>query len=164
PITASLVSGPSHGSLALSADGSFLYTPDPGFRGIDTFLYLVSDPFGGSVQALATLNVGFGSGETLASFTLKITRPDGSPVTSLAPGDDFVLHVFTKDDHPVPHGVFAAYLDVTWDPTKAIATGPIQYSATYSSGHHALTAGLGLIDEGGGFSGNVELGGRSLEV
>jgi VCBS repeat-containing protein/YD repeat-containing protein len=42
-LTASLVSGPSHGSLTLNSDGSFSYTPDSGFVGTDTFEYAASD-------------------------------------------------------------------------------------------------------------------------
>lgn len=33
PLTATLVDGPDHGTLALGPDGSFSYTPDAGFRG-----------------------------------------------------------------------------------------------------------------------------------
>ncbi|NLZ26825.1 MAG: ExeM/NucH family extracellular endonuclease [Chloroflexi bacterium] len=40
-ITASLVenSGPANGTLVFNEDGSFVYTPDPAFSGIDTFEY-----------------------------------------------------------------------------------------------------------------------------
>ena len=34
-----LLEEPSHGTLSLNADGSFVYTPDPGFAGIDEFRY-----------------------------------------------------------------------------------------------------------------------------
>jgi hypothetical protein len=37
--TAVLVSGPSHGSLALYPDGGYAYLPDPGYVGIDVFRY-----------------------------------------------------------------------------------------------------------------------------
>jgi hypothetical protein len=37
------VSGPGSGTLALSADGSFTYTPNPGFVGSDQFVYRVCD-------------------------------------------------------------------------------------------------------------------------
>ncbi|MGY5862600.1 MAG: Ig-like domain-containing protein, partial [Candidatus Thorarchaeota archaeon] len=43
PLSAMLVSGPSHGSLEFNADGSFTYTPDPDWYGIDSFMYHVSD-------------------------------------------------------------------------------------------------------------------------
>ncbi|TXC69765.1 hypothetical protein FSB78_01395 [Sphingomonas ginsenosidivorax] len=35
--TVSLVSGPTHGTVALQADGTFTYTPDANFNGTDTF-------------------------------------------------------------------------------------------------------------------------------
>src|SRR5207248_1572260 len=38
-LTASLVSGPSHGTLSLSSDGSFTYTPGGGFSTSDSFTY-----------------------------------------------------------------------------------------------------------------------------
>jgi hypothetical protein len=37
------VSGPSHGILTINADGTFSYTPDPGFIGTDSFIYEVCD-------------------------------------------------------------------------------------------------------------------------
>ena len=42
-LTAVLVAGPSHGALALGADGSFTYTPEAGFTGSDTFTYRARD-------------------------------------------------------------------------------------------------------------------------
>ncbi|HEX4607948.1 MAG TPA: Ig-like domain-containing protein [Urbifossiella sp.] len=43
PITAVLAAGGSHGTVTMAADGSFTYTPDPGFAGTDAFTYRVSD-------------------------------------------------------------------------------------------------------------------------
>jgi len=53
PMTASLVSGPGNGSLTLNGDGSFVYTPNSGFVGADTFTYNIS----GSNNATVTINV-----------------------------------------------------------------------------------------------------------
>src|SRR5690606_16250951 len=41
----SLIPGapPAHGSLEVHADGTFRYVPDPGYMGIDTFTYQVTD-------------------------------------------------------------------------------------------------------------------------
>jgi hypothetical protein len=39
PLTAALVTSPSHGSVSLKADGSFTYTPEKDFNGIDSFAY-----------------------------------------------------------------------------------------------------------------------------
>ncbi len=43
PLTAYKVSSPYHGSLDLSPDGSFNYTPDQNWNGIDKFTYKVND-------------------------------------------------------------------------------------------------------------------------
>ena len=42
-LTASLVTGPSHGSLTLNSNGSFIYTPTAGYYGTDSFIYAASD-------------------------------------------------------------------------------------------------------------------------
>lgn len=47
-LTAVLVAGPSHGTLALNPDGSFTYTPTTGYTGGDSFTYRASD---GSAQS-----------------------------------------------------------------------------------------------------------------
>jgi hypothetical protein len=43
PLSAQLVSGPGHGTLALNANGSFTYTPTSGYHGPDSFSYRASD-------------------------------------------------------------------------------------------------------------------------
>lgn len=55
PLTAQLVSGPSHGTLTFNSDGSFTYTPDSGFLGMDTFTYQASN--GIALSNIATVNI-----------------------------------------------------------------------------------------------------------
>ncbi|MCK5328508.1 MAG: tandem-95 repeat protein, partial [Candidatus Latescibacteria bacterium] len=57
PLTAEWVSGPSNGVLALNADGSFTYTPDADFHGMDSFTYRVSDGELNSNEATVTITV-----------------------------------------------------------------------------------------------------------
>ena len=38
-----VVTGPAHGTLAVNADGTFTYRPDPDFNGADSFTYRVND-------------------------------------------------------------------------------------------------------------------------
>ncbi|MHC4403368.1 MAG: Ig-like domain-containing protein, partial [Planctomycetota bacterium] len=57
-LTATLVDGPSHGTLTLLADGSFEYTPDAGFRGEDVITYRASDGYSESNLAAVSLTVG----------------------------------------------------------------------------------------------------------
>jgi len=56
-MTAALVAGPAHGTLALAADGSFTYLPTANFSGLDSFTYTASDASGASNVATATITV-----------------------------------------------------------------------------------------------------------
>ena len=61
PLSAAVDTPPAHGQLELAADGSFQYTPEPGFTGTDTFTYRASDgAYQG--QAVVTLRIGAGPG------------------------------------------------------------------------------------------------------
>lgn len=55
--TASLVSGTSHGSLNLAADGSFTYTPQANYNGADSFTYRAMSGGVGSAPATVSLTV-----------------------------------------------------------------------------------------------------------
>ena len=60
-MTAHLSSGPSHGTLSFPGDGSFIYTPNPGFTGSDSFSYYDTDTQNNtSSTATVSLNVTFG--------------------------------------------------------------------------------------------------------
>jgi VCBS repeat-containing protein len=56
-LSASLVSGPSHGSLAFNADGSFTYNPDADYSGADSFTYRITDGAGNVTRATVNLTV-----------------------------------------------------------------------------------------------------------
>jgi hypothetical protein len=55
--TFSLISGPKHGILSFNADGTFTYTPDPGFFGVDTFVYSITDSSGHISAATVSITV-----------------------------------------------------------------------------------------------------------
>ena len=67
-LAATLVSGPSHGQLTLNANGSFAYTADAGFNGVDTFRYKVSDGYTTSAN-IATVAVQVGAPLPAAGLT-----------------------------------------------------------------------------------------------
>ncbi|WP_162946654.1 Ig-like domain-containing protein [Chitinophaga barathri] len=56
-ITAALVTAPVHGAVTLNANGSFTYTPDPNFNGIDSLSYSACDPGGNCANALVRIVV-----------------------------------------------------------------------------------------------------------
>jgi hypothetical protein len=94
---------------------------------------------------------------------IRLFNPNGSEVTTLAPGDDFVLKVFATDIREEPLGMYAAYLDITWDASLAVTTGPLSHSPGFSNGKEGMVS-AGLIDDAGGFAGSARTFGATIEV
>ena len=57
-LTLTLISGPANGTLTLNADGSFTYSSNDLFSGVDSFTYQISDGLETSSIATVTLTVG----------------------------------------------------------------------------------------------------------
>lgn len=57
PITPTLVTGTSNGTLTFNSDGSFTYAPNAGFVGSDSFTYKVSDGLTDSNAATVSISV-----------------------------------------------------------------------------------------------------------
>ena len=61
PLHCSIQTIPSHGSVILDVNGSFTYSPDLNFTGIDSFTYYVSDGLQNSTSATVEIIVGSGN-------------------------------------------------------------------------------------------------------
>ena len=85
PLSAALVSGPSHGTLTLNANGSFSYTPGANFNGTDSFTYQVNDGAADSNVATASLTVTAVNDAPVASDD-SYTAAEDSQLTIAAPG------------------------------------------------------------------------------
>lgn len=57
PLVVGIVQGPSHGTLELAPDGSFRYTPAPGYAGTDSFTYRATDDVSSSNVATVSIHV-----------------------------------------------------------------------------------------------------------
>ena len=68
PLTALVVTIPSHGTLVLAPTGAFNYTPNIGFVGVDQFTYRVSDSSGGEIFDASGSDVGL--------VTIKVNDPN----------------------------------------------------------------------------------------
>lgn len=66
-LSALVVTTTSNGTLAPSADGSFTYTPNPGFTGTDTFTYKANDGGLDSNVATVTITIADTQGPNLSS-------------------------------------------------------------------------------------------------
>ncbi len=82
-LTASVVSGPSDGTLLPNADGSFTYVPDALFVGTDSFVYAASDGIA-SVQATVVIDVG--NTAPVASDDGPYAATEDTTLTVAAPG------------------------------------------------------------------------------
>ncbi|MEM9135833.1 MAG: Ig-like domain-containing protein [Cyanobacteria bacterium P01_F01_bin.42] len=56
-LTAEIVEAPTNGTVTLAPDGSFDYTPSPGFVGVDTFSYSAFDGTSSSTTATVSIDV-----------------------------------------------------------------------------------------------------------
>jgi VCBS repeat-containing protein len=111
-LSATVVSEPSLGTLTLSSDGSFTYTPG-GSLGADSFVYEASDGNGGTAQATATIAV---------------TAPNLPPV---ATDDAYSTDEDTQLTVDASSGVLANDDDPEEQPlTAVLATGPSNGSLT----------------------------------
>ncbi len=98
--TYSLATAPTHGTVAVNADGTYTYTPEPEYNGPDSFTYTVDDGNGGTATATVTIDVTPVNDPPVANPDVKVTPEDtpvgglltssdldgGSPVYSLATG------------------------------------------------------------------------------
>ncbi|MCG8605958.1 Ig-like domain-containing protein, partial [bacterium] len=92
-LVATLKSGPSSGTLAFNADGSFIYTPNSEFHGTDSFSYHVSDGSGGTSTAIVSLSIAIQNDPPVALDDTYSVQEDEA-LTVLPPG------VLSNDQDP----------------------------------------------------------------
>lgn len=104
PLTASLVSGPSHGTLTLQANGKFVYTHNGNSATSDSFTYRVSDGLNLSNIATAFISI------TTTTPTNQAPGVDAGQDASTAAG-----LVFNLDGTVVDDGLPSGSLTTTWN-------------------------------------------------
>ena len=134
-LSAVLVSGPSNGTLALNADGSFAYTPNSNFTGTDTFTYRANDGTNNSNVATATITV----------------NPVNDAPVNTVPASITV----TEDVATALTGISVADVDS--------GASSLQMTFSVGSGTLAATAGGGVTVTGSG-SGTVTLTGTATNL
>jgi VCBS repeat-containing protein len=141
PLTAVIVTGPTHGALTLNSDGSFTYTPTLNYHGTETFSYRASDGHSQSNPATVELTITSANRpptivpvpdqrvfeNRLMTLQVSATDPDAGQVLafSLAPGAPTGAEIDPRT------GVFR------WTPSEA--QGPNAYSITVVVSDGTLT-------------------------
>ena len=136
------ITAPMHGTLAMNADGTYTYTPKPGFSGTDVFSYAVTDPFDRTRFATDTITVTappppIAVGESYATGY-------ATPVAgNAAAGDTFLPgSTFAASSQPT-HGALVFNPDGTFTYTPSIGfagTDTFTYRITDPNGNSATAA------------------------
>ncbi len=74
PLTTSIMSGPTHGSVTLQGNGYYRYTPAANYYGSDSFSYRVVDSGGLTSTAQVTLTVNSVNDVPIAQFTQSLAK------------------------------------------------------------------------------------------
>ena len=94
PLVISSHTNPTSGTLSLSANGSFTYSPDSTFAGVDSFTYTISDGDGGFHTATVTINISAAAAGSIITIAdtclggtaLVITGTSGNDSIKVEPG------------------------------------------------------------------------------
>ncbi|MBN2594796.1 MAG: tandem-95 repeat protein [Sedimentisphaerales bacterium] len=115
PITAALIDGPTHAeSFTLSEDGSYSYTPEPGYVGTDSFTYTASAGGGTSapVSVTITMTNTLPVAETETQTTHMGVLLDGTILDNISDADDDPLITALVTD--TEHGILTLNPDGTY--------------------------------------------------
>ncbi len=112
-----------------NGDGTFDYTPPPGYSGNDTFSYTVSDPAGGSDTATVTITVTDTAGPDVVTLTPTddaTIRPGSRSSRNYGSAPDLLVDLSSQKD-------FLLRFDVTGVGTRAVAKATLRLWATDGS-------------------------------
>ncbi|QDS93782.1 putative peptidyl-prolyl cis-trans isomerase [Roseimaritima multifibrata] len=150
-----LASAPT-GAIIDSATGLIEWTPTESQLGSQSFAVTLTDSAGNTRTQAFQVEV---QSAAIGSIVLTVTDLDGNAISSVAPGQDFLLHFSANDNrsNAFADGVFGAYTDITFDSALAepIADNPITFNTELVPTLVQGTIGDGIIDELGGFRLNV---------
>ncbi|KAA2242645.1 tandem-95 repeat protein [Chitinophaga agrisoli] len=131
---------PAHGTAVVNPDGTYTYTPAPGYNGPDQFTIDISDGHGGATTVTVNITVTAANDAPTGTGDAK-TTPEDTPVNGTVTGTDAdgdALN-FTKATNPA-HGTVVVNPDGTYTYTPAANyNGPEQFTINISDGHGGTT-------------------------
>ena len=109
-------SDPGHGTVVVNADGTYTYTPDKNYSGIDSFTYTVTDPASGESQT-QTVNITINPVTDLTAADDSATTNEDTPVSGTVATNDGTTSggtlTFAKESDP-GHGTVIINTDGTY--------------------------------------------------
>jgi LPXTG-motif cell wall-anchored protein len=132
-LTYAKASNPSHGSVVVNADGSYVYTPDTDYVGYDSFTIIVSDDHGGT--AISTINIRINSIPTLTNYDEKADFNKTVSDKLVGEDKDGDRLTYSKISDP-SHGTVVVNNDGTWTytPNKDFS-GTDSFKVQVEDGH-----------------------------
>jgi|GEM_PF-5471865 len=145
-LTATLVSGTSHGSLTFNPDGTFNYSPDANYFGADSFVYRATDGQDSSLSTTVTLNVNSVNDAPIAlndkTSTDEDTAITGNVIDGSLGGKDTDVDVSDTLVIASP----GALLSSKGASVVLNVDGTFSYDPTTSATLHALNTGDSTVD------------------
>lgn len=176
-LSADLLVDPTNGSLVFGSDGSFLYTPNPGFYGTDSFTYQADDGYAVSTPTTVSLtivendplatqvtnNSVSGPGSLLQALTTAAADTSGNPysIQFVLPAGQQTINV--QSFQPTVSDPLLFSLDATQNVT---ITNP--FGTAFSNlGYNEITetgAGTLTLNDGYSINGNISIDGGVLQL
>ncbi len=144
PLTAILVTNPSHGTLTLAANGLFTYVPSPDFNGLDSFTYKANDGVSNSNVATVAITVhAVNDAPVAADQSLAIYQGSTQSLVLAASdvdGDSLTYSLVTNPSHGTLSGSGANW---NYTPNDSNYVGPDSFAFTASDG--SLTSNVATV-------------------
>ncbi|WP_178130441.1 Ig-like domain-containing protein [Reyranella sp. CPCC 100927] len=129
PLTFTLDTGPTRGTVVINPDGTYTYTPNPNASGPDSFTVLVDDGQGGTT--LVTVNVTVTPVNDVPVVTSPIATQTGTDGSAIRPLD--VSAGFADaDGEPLTYTATGLPPGLSLDPVTGVVSGTIDRSASLS--------------------------------
>jgi uncharacterized repeat protein (TIGR02543 family) len=132
PLTYTIVSEPENGTLILDdpEDGTFTYTPDPGFTGDDSFTFKVNDGLSDSNTATVFITV-----QPPEEYTVTLHPGEHGNIEGANRGEDYVVEVEEGLGFPTVNVIpDVGYIFNGWDPpSPSTITADFEATAKYAS-------------------------------
>ncbi|HZN81648.1 MAG TPA: Ig-like domain-containing protein [Mycobacterium sp.] len=149
PITAQVVSNPSHGTLTLNSNGSFTYNPAANYNGPDSFTYRTND--GATNSNTATVSLTINSVNDAPTLTLP---PAGTLTPDANGGVEFSVGGTDPEGSPITFSANTTQGSITQVTPTSFRYTPGDYAhllaADGYSGPHTATITVTATDSAGG--------------
>ncbi|MGG3125118.1 cadherin-like domain-containing protein, partial [Priestia megaterium] len=115
PLTYALLTGPVNGTVVVNPDGTYTYTPNENYNGVDSFSVVVSDGQGGTAVSTITITILPVNDPPVGPVVVTLVTDEDTPVSSqiTAFDPDGEVLTYTLQDPPT-NGVAVVNADGTF--------------------------------------------------